>query len=786
MRFLLILVVSVGLLSSIQAQNKVSLSGKIIDDKQNPVAHALVTVENSSIGTYSDEKGYYRLDIPIGKYTFSISEYDHETKKKSLDIKDSTEYNFILSKHSIELLTVEVHGKTKTRQLREGSYSVNAIDVKTYANSLNNLNDLIGRSSGIKIRDNGGVGADFDLSINGLSGNSIRYFIDGVPLSSMGNGVSIANLPINLVDRVEVYKGVVPADLGIDALGGAINIITKKAIKNYLDVSYGMGSFHTHKVDLNAQYIHKKTGIFIRPTFGLNYSKNDYKMKGVQVPTEDRSEFIVVDAKRFHDDYFSLLGQLNIGVANKPWADMLSVTASYSYVDKELQTGSAQNIVYGKAARESKAFSISGQYKKKNFLVEKLHTNLSVSQTWDNAVLTDTSFHQYNWTGKINPYSDSRSEILGRGKSIRHTIRPLSIVRINFDYLLNENHAFNINYLLNHVANKRRDDHDEEFVPSKDTFSKHIIGLSYKQSFWNDKWNNTFFVKDYISHLKIGQMDLSWITGSNNMPKSSSTNNWGYGLSTRFRFYDWLAIKSSAERSVRLPLPREYMGNGVEIYPNFRLKPENSENYNLGLFGNINVAPKHKLFYEIGLFYRGVKDYIRYRIGDDGTGQYRNVANVIARGLEGEVRYEYDNSLQVIANISYADIINKTKYQSDGKPDAAYNAKIPNKPWLYGNAEFNYKKKNILGSKDSQLKIAYYFHYVHWFYLNYKGEGSAVSNKVLPTQCVHNLSVTYSIKNERYNISLECNNIFDRLVYDNYMLQKPGRSFFCKLRVFIN
>lgn len=784
MRFLIILV-TLCLYTSIQAQNNFLLSGRIVNEKQESIPQALIAIEGTTIGTYSNENGYYQLNVGSGKHTFTISAFEYKTQKVTLDIKAQTKHDFSLEENVINLSSVEVYGKTKTQQLREGSFTVNAIDVKTYTNSLNNLNDLIGRSSGVKVREDGGVGADFDLSINGLSGNSIRYFIDGVPLSSIGNGVSLANIPINLIDRVEIYKGVVPSELGVDALGGAINIITRKDIKNYIDVSYGIGSFDTHKADLNANYVDSKTGIFIRPIIGFNYSKNNYKMKNVQVPDDDREGFKIIDAKRFHDHYLSFLGQVNIGIEGKKWADILSLTASYSYVDKELQTGSAQDKVYGMATRDNKAFNISAQYKKNNFLIPKLSTDLSISHTWDYSTVTDTAFRKYDWTGK---YIDAqRSEILGRGKSIRHTDRPLTIGRTNFNYLLNENHAFNINYLLDRVSNKRKDDFDTEFVPSKDAFSKHVIGLSYKQSFWHDKLNNTFFVKDYISHLTVGQQDLSWITGSGKVPESSTSDNWGYGISSRFRFANWLAIKGSAERTVRLPLAREYMGNGVEIYPNFLLKPENSRNYNLGLFGTIILAPQHRLFYETNLFYRGVKDYIRYRrTAEDGTGQYQNIASVTVKGAEGEIRYEYNNSLQVIANISYVEEINKTKYQSDGKPDAAYNDQIPNKPWFYGNAEVNYTKRNLLGQKDSRLRASYYFQYVHWFYLDWKNYATTKSNKEIPLQCIHSLSATYSFENEKYNLSLECNNIFDRLTYDNYMMQKPGRSFFFKLRVFIN
>ena len=71
---------------------------------------------------------------------------------------------------------MEVYGKTQSQQVRESALSVNALDVKPVINSLNSLNELVNRASGVKIREEGGVGSDFDLSINGLSGNSVRYF----------------------------------------------------------------------------------------------------------------------------------------------------------------------------------------------------------------------------------------------------------------------------------------------------------------------------------------------------------------------------------------------------------------------------------------------------------------------------------------------------------------------------------------------------------------------------------------------------------------------------------
>lgn len=785
MRFLIIFVTLISLLPALYAQQKVFVTGEVTDNENNPIPQALVAIEGTTTGVYTDDNGSYSLEISQGKRVISISAIGFKLLKTTVEIRSNRQQDFILEKLVINLSSVEIYGKTKSQQLRESSFSVNSLDVKGMASELNNLNALVGRSSGIKIREDGGVGADFDLSINGLSGNSVRYFIDGVPLTSIGNGVSLANLPVNIVDRVEIYKGVVPADLGADALGGAINILTKKEVKNYLDVSYGIGSFGTYKADFSAQYTEPKSGLFIRPSIGVNYSKNNYKMKGVEVWNTTTEEFEMVTVERFHDDYCSFFGQTSIGVANKKWADLFSVTASYSSTDKDLQTGSVQNKVYGMATRESDAYNIGGQYRKRNFLTKGLTTELFLSQTWDYSIVVDTAYRKYRWDGSYT--ETSRNEITGRGKSIRHTIRPLTIGRANFDYLLNEYHSFNVNYLFDHVSNKRTDDFDSEFEPTKDFLSKHIVGVSYKQSFLQDRLANTFFVKEYITHLKVGQQDLSWITGSNKIESSSTNNNWGYGITSRYFFSDLLAVKASFERSVRLPLTREYLGNGSTIYPNFLLTPENSRNFNLGLFGTFRLAPQHNLHYDVNLFNRKVKDYIRYVISDsEGTGQYENVSNVTVSGIEGELHYDYNDMFQTIVNISYLDEKSKTKYQLNGKPNATYNNRVPNNPWLFSNIELNFKKKNIFGQKNNQLKAAYYFQYVHWFYLTWKDYGSFNSDYVIPTQYLNNVSLTYSLNKESYNVSLECTNIFDNKVYDNYMMQKPGRAIFCKLRVFIN
>lgn len=152
---------------------------------------------------------------------------------------------------SVQMKAVTVLGKSRVQQLREGALTMNAVDIAAKVNTITNLNDIINQTTGVRIRQEGGLGSDFELSLNGMSGNSIRYFIDGVPLDTKGSEVTLANIPVNLINHIEVYKGVVPAYLGADALGGAINLVTNRRRTNYLDASVSAGSFGTYIADIH-------------------------------------------------------------------------------------------------------------------------------------------------------------------------------------------------------------------------------------------------------------------------------------------------------------------------------------------------------------------------------------------------------------------------------------------------------------------------------------------------------------------------------------------------------
>lgn len=681
---------------------------------------------------------------------------------------------------TVVLSGVSVVAKSEGRKVREGALSVNAVELKTDVNRMTNLNSLVNRSAGVKVRREGGAGSDLDLSINGLSGNSIRYFIDGVPLDTRGSEVNLDNIPVNTVERVELYKGVVPVHLSSDALGGVVNIVTKKKRENFLDASYGVGSFHTQTADVAGQVFIPGTAVSVRPSFGLTSSKNDYKMKGVEIWSEEQDKYIFTDKKRFHDDYLSINAGIEAGVSGVGWADSFYINGGYTKVDKEIQTGAMQNKVYGMAERRARAWYVGARYAK---TFDRIGTRLSFSHTWDHSETLDTAYRKYSWDGTWMP--SSGNEMRNGTRTWRVYRRPLTVVNAGVDYEFADHHNISLAYMLNRRGNRQTDKADRHFEPTNDVLTKHIVSLSYSHSFFEERWQNMFFVKDYINSTSIRQTENATTTGADKIDPDATKSYWGAGVGSRFTLRPEISFKGSYEHSVRLPLSRELLGNGTTVLANLALNPEESNNYNLGIFGTWSPGGEHTLTYELNGFIRHVQNYIRANVSErEGMMQYLNEPAIDIKGLDFEIGWMWRESLGFKVNGSWNDARNLRKYKTDGNPSATYKNRVPNKPWLFGNVELSYTLRDLSRMHD-RLRIEVDHEWINWYYLNWEAYGAASSKAKIPTQNITNLSLTYSILNGRYNISLECDNVFDRLAYDNYMLQKPGRAFYAKFRIFL-
>ncbi|MCD0488395.1 carboxypeptidase-like regulatory domain-containing protein [Pedobacter sp. MC2016-14] len=791
-RKFLLLILLITFSVSAFAQNTAVISGNIKDENEG-IANASVLLKGTKLGTTSNAQGNYQLNnLPAGTYILVISSlgYIKETKSIVIKIGQTLHVNFSLKKDLQQLHDVNINGKTKTQEIKESGFAVNAIDTKKFANSTADLNQVLNRSTGVRIREQGGLGSDFKFSINGLSGKQVKFFIDGIRTEVMGSAMSLNNIPVNLAERLEVYKGVVPVQLGADAMGGAVNVVTNQQVTNYLDLSHSYGSFNTHRSSLTAQYADKKTGLVLKGGGFFNYSDNNYMMRGVdylrdaikngkEITDPNNAEFIKGDFKRFHDAYQSAMGQVELGVVNKKWADVLFAGFGYNQVEQELQTGFDQNVVYGNVTRKSKAFNGSLRYKKDNIFVQGLNLSVFASQSKDILKTADTLMRQYYWDGAWQ--NKGVYELGNSVKTINNITRPRIYGRANLSYTISQGHSVNFNYTIDRLKNETYNElfTNKDGMPGR--LDKQILGLAYQQELLNKTLVNTFFGKLYHLGLERNKYISNVLT-----QLDTTFSNYGYGVASRYKLAKDLGIKASYEHAYRLQEAEEMFGDGLLVQSNPDLRPESSDNINLGIYYSFQLR-EHKFFVEASGFYRNAVDFI-FTVPDERSKLFKNEnkSNVRITGFESEARYAYADLMSLNLNVTYQNAVNTTKYANPGSTtiENTYLNKIPNQPWLFGNADFSIGKNNILG-KDTRLQFNWYTQYVHWFYLTWANRGAVQGKSDVPTQYIHNAAISYSCSQGKYNIALECKNLTNILAYDNFRLQKPGRSFSVKMRYFI-
>ena len=372
-----------------QTENKTTVMGKVLDRSGNPIPFSNIIVNGFSLGAVSDSYGNYTIkNVPLGnhKITASIIGYSSQIKEVTTEQGKTLISNFFFKAETCTLEEAVIYGKSKSQKIRESALTVNTINIKDIANVTADLNQIVNRTTGVRVREQGGMGSDFNFSINGLSGNAVKFFIDGIPMESMGSLMTLNNIPSNLAKRVDIYKGVVPVELGGDALGGAVNVVTNQSISNYLDASYSYGSFNSHKVSLTGQAKNKKTGLVFKARGFYNASDNNYIMRDIEVFDEVQRNYVKKELERFHDDYMSAMGQIEVGVYDKKWADIFFVGGSYTVQNKEIQTGAIQSIVYGQAKKEGNTFNTTLKYKKDDILIKNLNLGIFASYVKENSL----------------------------------------------------------------------------------------------------------------------------------------------------------------------------------------------------------------------------------------------------------------------------------------------------------------------------------------------------------------------------------------------------------------
>ena len=767
------------------SQHKTMISGKVLSTEKTTVDFATVYLKGTNYGGTTNEEGIYHLQAPAGEYTLVVSAIGYKTVEKPVKLMrgERTKMNVVISPQATELDEVVVVSNGVTR-LKRSAFNAVALDTKALQNSTQNLSEALAQAPGMKIRESGGVGSDMQLMMDGFTGKHIKIFIDGVPQEGVGSSFGLNNIPVNYAERIEVYKGVVPVGFGTDAIGGVINIITKKnRNKWFLDASYSYGSFNTHKSYVNFGQTFR-SGLTYEINVFQNYSDNNYY---VDTPVKDFTTGAInkkkiEHVKRFHDTYHNEAVIGKIGFVDKKWADRLMFGFTYSHMYKDIQTGVRQEVVFGGKYRKGYSIMPSLDYRKRDFFVRGLDVVLTANYNKNMTNNVDTSSYEYNWRGEMRPLRMPGEQSYQNTRSDNNNWNGT----LTANYRIGKAHTFTFNHVINAFRRSNQsllnEDSEANAIP-KET-RKNISGLSYRLM-PTEHWNLSVFGK-YYNQFIAGPVATS-SAQDDYIRTTNSVSAMGYGAAGTYFILKSLQAKLSYEKAYRLPTNEEMFGDEDLETGDISLKPENSDNVNLNLSYNETFG-KHSVYVEGGLIYRNTKDYIQRNISDLSGGKYGatyvNHGRVETKGYNISVRYGFANWVSVGGNFTQMNVRDNVKTVTSGtnQESLTYGARMPNLPYQFANSDVTFYWRN-LWKKGNTLSVTYDNLYMHSFPLYSEAVGSE-SEFVVPTQFSHNLTLSYGIQNGRYNISFECRNLTNEKLYDNFSLQKAGRAFYGKVRVY--
>lgn len=720
-------------------------------------------------------------------------------KNKALKI-EKTETKDTLVK---ALKNVTIQGKPKKQKIETSGFAVAIIETKEA--SLRNLttNELLDRSVGVRVRQNGGIGSNVEYNLNGMSGSAIGIFIDGIEISTFGSSFNLNNIPPSMIERIEVYKGILPSHLTGDYVGGAINVVLKKDVsKNSATAAVSYGSFQTFQSDLGVTLRDKKTGLSFRGSAFYTYTDNSFETWGRSTTFVNHLQQITrpYRAKRFNNTYKAAGGRFEAGFTNTKWADQFFIGYNGSSNYTEIPHGITMAVPYVGRFNETKAHALLLNYTKKNFLAQNLALNVNAVRSERSTYLQDTISYAYNWDGTIREVIEfgERVPLRTNGgqqgpKTITNTDRKITNVRSNLGYLIANGHRISLNH--KYEATNRKDEDllnpTLRDLATKSLVTKNIISLNYEAENFNRKLTTNILGKYTSNRTNQTKFDIATTDGVNSIVKSKSTTsnyNLGYGATASYQVIEKLFVIGSTENSYIMPTENQLFGAPeINILSNLELEPEKNINYNLGFRWGLIDFKKHKISFYANAFWRNgfnkitqqavdVSEIEEESDADIQTTRYVNLGKTQSRGFEAEIIYVYNNKLNASVNFSKFNNVFKLERDNNGLRHTFFGQQVPNEPFLTANANIQYRLNNIF-QKKSILNLYYNTGYVGEYYVVWGQPEWSLT----PSQFTHDLGISYGFPSKKLIASIDVKNIMNAEIYDNFSIQKPGRGIYFKL-----
>lgn len=671
-------------------------------------------------------------------------------------------------------VTVKV-SRSEAKRLQQSAEAVNVIETRTAQRQTADLGEVLARTQGIAIRRSGGLGSDARFSLNGLYDDQIRFFLDGVPLDVAGFPFGLVNVPVNLIDRVEVYRGVVPVRFGADALGGAVNLVTDPSYETHGGVSYQVGSFGTHRATVDGRWRHEPSGFIAGGAAFLDVAENDY---AIDVEVADaRGRLSPATVRRFHDGYMSYGATLELGVVDQPWARRLTLQAFASTYDKELQHNQVMTVPYGEVEYGETVYGVTARYDVE--LSPAFDLELVANYARRTIDFVDEGRWVYDWFGQRVLERRIGGEIES-DPTDQSVWQDASFGRATLTARLAPEHVLRLSLSPNYATRTgderiQADPNARDPLTAERTLITFVSGLEYELGGFDERLSNIAFAKDYLYRANSEEL----LPGNIFREREQDSHSFGVGDAFRFQVLPWLYAKASYEYATRLPRPDEVFGDGVLIIANLDLEPEVSHNANIGPRIEYGHGVVGEWTLDINAFLRE-SDRLVVLLGNDRFQSYQNVYKARSLGIENALSWlSPGRYVGVDGTLTWQDVRNAS---SSGTFGDFEGDRIPNRPYLFGSWGAHLRLPNLPGPRDT-LEPFYTGRYVHGFYRGWESQGLREFKQVVDTQVTHAAGLSWSV--DRYpwrgTATLEMDNLTDAKVFDNFGVQRPGRAYSLKV-----
>ena len=351
-KLILSIVCLFGLTFSLLAQQKGQVTGVIKDAETNETLIGVsIYEERSQLGTTTDEKGHYTLDLPVGDHHLRISYVGYTTVEKKVSIGNKpVTLNVKLYTESEKLSEVEVTSERKDRNVTAMAMSVQTLDMIT----IKKIPALMGEVDVIKsITLLPGV----QSASEGSSGFSVRggatdhnlILLDGAPIYNASHFLGFFSVFNNdVVKDATLYKGDIPANFG-GRLSSVLDVTVKDEMPKRFGIQGGIGLVTSHLMLETPLFDHKTSVMLagrrtyaglVLPFLGedLNKSKiNFYDVNAKVTQSLGKNDRLFLSFYNGHDQ-FSMQQMIGLGYGNT------SATLRWSHIFSDRLTSNLSLI----------------------------------------------------------------------------------------------------------------------------------------------------------------------------------------------------------------------------------------------------------------------------------------------------------------------------------------------------------------------------------------------------------------------------------------------------------